>query len=195
MLGKFNARLKLHGREEIGPVYVTEENLNVLGSDWMEELDLWNVSIASICNQIQNNDTQLTKTIVNKFPEIFKDGLGLCTKMKASFFMNRLKQEHLRTVKFHANQMKQRYTILTDEHNVLMEDFDLPQPMQREIEPEMQPEEPMTTTTLKMLETKATQEKKSLNPCDDQPERPLEFLLIVWATKFLFLFSFSNIPS
>ena len=45
MLGKFNARLKLHGREDVGPCDVAKTSLNLLASDWMEALKLWNIPI------------------------------------------------------------------------------------------------------------------------------------------------------
>ena len=84
MLGTFTARLKLHGREDVGKCYVAASNLNVLGSDWMEALDLWSVPIASVCNKIEGKTSQLDREMKEKFPVLFDDALGLCNKMKAS---------------------------------------------------------------------------------------------------------------
>lgn len=83
MLGRFTARIKLHDRENTGSCYVARSNLNVFGSDWMENLGLWDVPIASVCNRV-NTEQNLAAKVKLDFPEVFKDGLGLCNKMKAS---------------------------------------------------------------------------------------------------------------
>lgn len=86
ILGKFNARLKLHGRENSGPCYVAASNLNVLGSDWLDALDLWNVPIASICNSSASSisASRREREVKLKFPSLFADSLGCCNKMKVS---------------------------------------------------------------------------------------------------------------
>ncbi|XP_011858293.1 PREDICTED: uncharacterized protein K02A2.6-like [Vollenhovia emeryi] len=85
ILGKFNAPLKLHGRENSGPCYVAASDLNVLGSDWMTVLNLWNVPIASICNSINSTSaTDLEREVKSRFPSLFADSLDCCNKMKAS---------------------------------------------------------------------------------------------------------------
>lgn len=84
MLGRFTARLKLHGREGTGSCYVTDSRLNVFGNDWMETLGLWDVPIASVCNSISQSSPNLTEQVKSDFPNLFKDGLGLCNKTKAS---------------------------------------------------------------------------------------------------------------
>jgi transposase InsO family protein len=82
LLGKFNARIKLHGREAVGACYVSSSALNLLGSDWMENLDLWSVPIANVCNKVQASS--LEQEVKLKFPQLFVEGLGKCTKFKAS---------------------------------------------------------------------------------------------------------------
>lgn len=81
MLGKFTARLRLHGEEDVGPCYVAKSDLNLLGSDWMEVLKLWDVPIASVCNSIHlDGQSQLEREVKLKFPILFTDSLGLCTE-------------------------------------------------------------------------------------------------------------------
>jgi hypothetical protein len=57
MLGKFKARINLHGRRSIGDCYVAEPEINVLGSDWIDMLGLWNTPLTSVFNR---NTTPLT---------------------------------------------------------------------------------------------------------------------------------------
>lgn len=85
MVGKFNGRVKLHGRESVGACYVAASELNVLGSDWMEALDLWSVPIANVCNKLESAPiSSLEEKVKGKFPKLFKDSLGLCNKTQAS---------------------------------------------------------------------------------------------------------------
>ena len=48
----------------------------------MEEFDLFNVPINTFCNKI---DDKLKKELKIKFPEIFSEGFGFCSKVKAKF--------------------------------------------------------------------------------------------------------------
>lgn len=57
----------------------------MLGSDWLDALDLWNVPIANI--SISANSTSalsLDREVKLKFPSLFADSLGCCNKMKVS---------------------------------------------------------------------------------------------------------------
>lgn len=82
ILGKFDARLKLHKREGTGACYVAKTELNLLGSDWMESLDLWNIPISKVCHKIDTSS--LENEVMSKFPKLFTAGLGKCNRMKAS---------------------------------------------------------------------------------------------------------------
>ena len=56
----------------------------------MEEFDLFNVPINTFCNKIDGTTTssdKLKKELKIKFPEIFSEGLGFCSKVKAKFEM------------------------------------------------------------------------------------------------------------
>ncbi|XP_011859382.1 PREDICTED: uncharacterized protein K02A2.6-like [Vollenhovia emeryi] len=84
MLGRFNGRLKLHGRQSTGTIYVSARNLNLLGTDWMEALGLWDVPISAVCSKVATASTPLEEEVKSKFPSLFDSSLGLCNKMKAS---------------------------------------------------------------------------------------------------------------
>ena len=61
---------------------------NLFGTDWMEEFDLLNVPINTFCYKIDGtmtNSDKLKKELKIKFPEIFSEELGFCSKVKAKF--------------------------------------------------------------------------------------------------------------
>ena len=60
---------------------------NLFGTDWMEEFDLFIVPINTFCSKIDGTTSsdKLKKELKTKFPEIFSEGLGLCSKAKAKF--------------------------------------------------------------------------------------------------------------
>lgn len=87
MLGYFTGCLSLHGREATGNIYVSKFSLNLLGSDWMENLGLFDVPINVICNATHQEST--TAGLKAKYPEVFKAGLGFCTKEKAKLTLRR----------------------------------------------------------------------------------------------------------
>lgn len=80
--GFFKCTTELNGVKAEGKIYVSI-NLNLLGIDWITKFDLWNVPLSSVCNNILLTDT-LTMKVKSKFPKLFSDGLGRCTKMKAA---------------------------------------------------------------------------------------------------------------
>ena len=70
-------------------------NLNLLGLDWIEKLHLFDVPLNSVCSHVttshpissSSNDrlcSDLVAKIRQDFAPIFADGLGHCTKMKAT---------------------------------------------------------------------------------------------------------------
>ena len=61
---------------------------NLFGTDWMKEFDLFNVPINTFCNKIDRTTTssnKLKNELKMKFPEIFSEGLGFCSKVKTKF--------------------------------------------------------------------------------------------------------------
>ncbi|XP_018396947.1 PREDICTED: uncharacterized protein K02A2.6-like [Cyphomyrmex costatus] len=83
--GSFQCTMSFIDKTETGTCYVSTR-LNLLGIDWIEQLGLWNVPLASVCNAItiDSSADDITSKAKSKFPQLFADGLGLCTKTKVS---------------------------------------------------------------------------------------------------------------
>lgn len=82
LLGEFTCKMQIGERQLHGTCYVTSvKGLNLLGLDFMNAFDVWKKPLAAICNQVncsnsfKSNDWHLTR-----FPEVFKDSLGHCSK-------------------------------------------------------------------------------------------------------------------
>lgn len=73
-----------------GVCYITDSsNLNLLGLDFIEELDLFKVPLNTIFNTFQVNSAADTEKhfksmLKAKFNNVFQEGLGCCTKVKAT---------------------------------------------------------------------------------------------------------------
>ena len=68
--------------------FVMQNAQNLFGTNWMEEFGLFNVTINTFCNKIDGTMTssdKLKKELKIKFPEIFSEGLGFCSKVKEKF--------------------------------------------------------------------------------------------------------------
>ncbi|XP_055591080.1 uncharacterized protein K02A2.6-like [Uranotaenia lowii] len=109
LLGEFTSSVTISNVTREQQCYVTSvNNLNVIGLDWMDAFDLWSKPLAAQCNQVNlskflNNDQHF----LTRFPEVFQNGLGHCTKTKVGL---NLKPGALpvfrpkRPVPFHATQ-------------------------------------------------------------------------------------------
>lgn len=77
--------MSFNSKESTGNCFVTAR-LNLLGIDWMMSLGLWDVPLSTICNNIKTNvqHDNMTKEVMSKFSNLFSDGLGMCTRTKAS---------------------------------------------------------------------------------------------------------------
>ena len=76
------------GKERKLKAFVMRNAQNLFGTDWMEEFNLFNVSINTFCIKIDGtttNSDKLKKELIIKFPEIFSERLGFCSKVKAKF--------------------------------------------------------------------------------------------------------------
>lgn len=83
-LGYFSALLELNGTAAVVDVQVSAEGLNLFGNVTMEALDLWNVPIAAICSSVSEIHGSVAKEVSEKFPSLFSDRLGLCTRTRFS---------------------------------------------------------------------------------------------------------------
>lgn len=88
--GKFSCVMQANGITASGECYVSAR-LNLLGSDWMTKLGLWDVPLSAVCHQVKQlsknaepNSELLAKQAMEQFPELFKEGLGRFNKSSAS---------------------------------------------------------------------------------------------------------------
>ena len=71
----------------VGTCYVTSvKGLNLLGLDFIDSFDLWDKPLASVCNQVNcSNSINPVNRYLTRFPEVFRETLGHCTKTKDGF--------------------------------------------------------------------------------------------------------------
>ena len=77
-----------NGKERKLKAFVMQNAQNLFGTDWMEEFDRFNVPKNTFCYKIDGttkSSDKLKKELKIKFPEIFLEGLGFCSKVKAKF--------------------------------------------------------------------------------------------------------------
>lgn len=83
--GSFKCRMSINDNEEAGECYVASR-LNLLGSEWMTKLGLWDVPLSMVCHQLKVDVKRdsLTQEAMTKFPKLFSEGLGCFNKTEAS---------------------------------------------------------------------------------------------------------------
>ena len=88
-MGETFINVFFNGKERKLKVFVMRNAPNLSGTDWREDFDLFNVPINTFCNKIDGSTTtssdKLKKELKIKFTEIFSEGLGFCSKVKAKF--------------------------------------------------------------------------------------------------------------
>ncbi|CAI2321053.1 unnamed protein product [Caenorhabditis sp. 36 PRJEB53466] len=83
LLGRANVNFTLKGSQASGFVYVREKG-NLLGLDWIGKSTEMSYYLGLMVNEVKSPDTEtLRAELKRKFPEVFKEGLGRCTKEKA----------------------------------------------------------------------------------------------------------------
>ncbi|XP_055590190.1 uncharacterized protein K02A2.6-like [Uranotaenia lowii] len=79
----FSATISIGGVKKRGKCYMSgaKLNLNVLGSDAMDQFGLWDVPLSSICNLVnsQEEDSDIAE-LKSAFPDVFSKRMGLCQK-------------------------------------------------------------------------------------------------------------------
>lgn len=83
--GVFTAMVKLNDKELAAKVYVSSR-LDLLGNDWMTDFGLWDKPLSAVCHNIEVSSQHkvLAVEAERMFSSLFSEGLGLCTKTKAS---------------------------------------------------------------------------------------------------------------
>lgn len=90
LLAEFECNIKIKDKSRIGTCFVSNLcTLNILGIDWMDIFKLWDEPISSICAQVQHPERkmELIKALEQKFPEVFSNELGHCTKFKVQLYL------------------------------------------------------------------------------------------------------------
>lgn len=87
LIGEFYCEVSFKSKTIEGKCFVSKaKNLNVLGTDFIDSFNLWDIPVNEFCDNAtikqicqQNYPNQLKQ----QFPRAFQPGLGLCTKSKA----------------------------------------------------------------------------------------------------------------
>ena len=85
LTGQLHCGVSFHNKTIATSCYVSKTELNLLGLDWLEQLELNDLPINVICNHIASsiNPPDITNKILEQFAPVFEDGLGLCTRTQA----------------------------------------------------------------------------------------------------------------
>ncbi|EGT46872.1 hypothetical protein CAEBREN_15395 [Caenorhabditis brenneri] len=83
LLGRALVQFTLKGSKGSGYVYV-RESANLLGLDWIEKSSEMSYHMGMMVNALKSEDTEgIQEELKVNFPEVFKEGLGTCTKEQA----------------------------------------------------------------------------------------------------------------
>ncbi|XP_062704096.1 uncharacterized protein K02A2.6-like [Aedes albopictus] len=81
LLGQFSCDVSIGEKNMRSLIRVSKENLHLLGSDTIETFGLWSVPFDTICGKVSSEST-CADAMKAKFPEVFSEKLGLCSKAK-----------------------------------------------------------------------------------------------------------------
>ena len=87
-VGELISNVTFNGLTKKLKTVVLKNSNNLFGTDWMEAFQLWNLPISSFCQKLENLNVEaekLKEDLRIKFPEVFSNGLGRCTKISAKF--------------------------------------------------------------------------------------------------------------
>ncbi|CAO4371314.1 unnamed protein product [Caenorhabditis nigoni] len=83
LLGRARVKMELKGSTSAGYVYVREHG-NLLGLDWIEKSSEMAYHLDRMVNAVSLTKTEsIQDELREKFPEVFKESLGRCTKERA----------------------------------------------------------------------------------------------------------------
>lgn len=102
-IGEFECKFSFRDISDNGICYVSSCNhLNLLGIEWIERLNLWNVPLNSVCDQVNPLNSisfcdvasvsttlapSFLKSLQAKHTHLFDTELGLCTKANARLYL------------------------------------------------------------------------------------------------------------
>ena len=87
LIAEIDCDVTLKGVHRSGKVYVTSINdLNLLGLDFIERFNLWDVPLSTVCNMVTSSkcDVEWPKT---SSPQLFSDVLGCCNKTEVKLYV------------------------------------------------------------------------------------------------------------
>lgn len=110
IVGEFSCAMKIGEESRTGVCYVTSvKGLNLLGLDFIDSFDLWSKPLTTVCNQVnRSNLINPASRYLTRFPEVFSDTLGHCTKTKVKLYLKADAQPVFRPkrpVPFHAVEL------------------------------------------------------------------------------------------
>ncbi|XP_041785998.1 uncharacterized protein LOC121601248 isoform X1 [Anopheles merus] len=76
LLGEFTAKITLAQQREDCVIRVASENLSLFGRDAMDIFNLWNVPLATVCNQLSS--VSMGSNYFKDFEDLFLDEPGCC---------------------------------------------------------------------------------------------------------------------
>lgn len=87
LTGEIKCSISTINRSSTGICFISKLNgLDLLGIDWIEKLQLWDIPISSVCNRMELTDQSpeaLVKSLKSRFPSVFTTSLGKCSKTQA----------------------------------------------------------------------------------------------------------------
>ncbi|XP_053692179.1 uncharacterized protein K02A2.6-like [Sabethes cyaneus] len=90
LVGELTCSISINEETRQETCYITSvEDLNVVGLDWMDAFDLWSKPLALFCKKVNQSivSPYSDQYFFDKFPEVFKDSLGHCTKTKIALHL------------------------------------------------------------------------------------------------------------
>ena len=87
LLGELQSAITLGGVTKPGKLYVASNNLNLFGLEWIDLFGLWDKPLSAICNQVHADQPNAIQHYKARFPDVFRQGLGHCTKTKVRLFL------------------------------------------------------------------------------------------------------------
>ncbi|XP_055604914.1 uncharacterized protein K02A2.6-like [Uranotaenia lowii] len=78
---EFSCDFTINGVTRTGKFYIVKQQLNLLGLDIIEAFNLSSLPMESFCNQVTSGQANV-QSLKEKFPTVFSDVPGLCTKTK-----------------------------------------------------------------------------------------------------------------